>query len=486
MAMKVATMRRKRMKKNKQRIDQKYSIFVQSQLNSLNFTESEATSDNDDEKDDDNMDMTEKAENIFNRFTEVKKLQKDYPIIFAYFPQDIIKLFDRRLKQTYLNLHDEMLELAAVETSTKPLKRKITIARALSALDDFAQPNCKFCKLFLKHQTKLYGDIIDIEPVLEAIEEHEYPTVASELFRIQQNIDDPNMKRAFDNIKISLSRSLNTLAKSTLKKVLLLGEDEVDLNRVTKLVDNLGHIKEAQHFVIQFVDEVAQKEIEKTADKTKFAIRRWMKVVLDTFDASVNALNFLEAENKITLVQRIVDILGDYCEPAPLDSEGDVKKGQEGNGNEKTDTIISVKKLRKRIEKKLQEIVDKYKNIHLVGHTFNPYASFPPREIYEKLYTIMNKGALYKDKWKEIENDIILKIRQLIVAREKVGALRPWEIGSYIRLCRTVLTVLPDHMKNMLEEEIRQSEKYVLYEMEIAGAVAEIVDNKNVNELINF
>ncbi|ETO36876.1 hypothetical protein RFI_00186, partial [Reticulomyxa filosa] len=466
-----------------------YSIFVQSQLNSLNFTESEATSDNDDEKDDDNMDMTEKAENIFNRFTEVKKLQKDYPIIFAYFPQDIIELFDRRLKQTYSNLHDEMMKLAAVETSTKPLKRKITIARALSALDDFAQSNCKFRELFLKHQTELYGNVIDIKPVLEAIEKHEYPTVASELLRIQQNIDDPNMKRAFDNIKISLSRFLNTLAKSTLKKVLLLGDDEVDLNRVTELVDNLGHIKEAQHLVIQFVDEVAQKEIEKTADKTKFAIGRWMKVVLDTFDASVNALNFLEAENKITLVQRIVDILGDYCEPAPLDSEGDVKKGQEGNGNEKTDTIISrVEKLRKRIENKLQEIVDKYKNIHLVGHTFNPYASFPPREIYEKLYTIMNKGALYKDRWKEIENDIILKTRQqLIEAREKVGALRPWEIGSYIRLCRTVLTVLPDHMKNMLEEEIRQSEKDVLYEMEIAeGAVAEIVDNKNANDINQF
>ncbi|ETO11727.1 hypothetical protein RFI_25654, partial [Reticulomyxa filosa] len=169
------------------------------------------------------------------------------------------------------------------------------------------------------------------------------------------------------------------------------GEDEVDLNRVTKLVDNLGHIKNARHLVIQFVDEVAQREIEK---------KQWMKVVLDTLDASVNTLNFFGgAKNKITLVQRIVDILGDYCEPAPLDNEGDVKKGQEGNGNERNrDTIM-----RKRIENKLQEIVDKYTSIHLIGHTFNPYASFPPREMYEQLCTIMNKGALYKDRWKEIE-----------------------------------------------------------------------------------
>ncbi|ETO30347.1 hypothetical protein RFI_06773 [Reticulomyxa filosa] len=466
----------------------KYSIFVQSQLNSLNFTESEATSNNDDEKDDDSIGMIEKVESIFNRFTEVKKLQKDYPIIFAYFPQDIIELFDKRLKKMYLDLHDEMMKLAALE-STKPLKRKIAIARALSVLDDFAQSNYKFRELFLDYQTKIYKDVIDIKQVLEAIEKHEYPTVASELIRILQNIEDPNVKRAFGNIKISLSRSLNTLAKSTLKKVLLLGEDEVDLKKVTELVDDLGYIKDAQHLVIQFVDEVAQKEIEKTANKTKFAIGRWMKVVLDTFDASVNALNFLEAENKIMLVQRIVDILGDYCEPAPLDSEKDVKKGQEGNGNERTETITSrVGKLRKRIENKLQEIVDKYTGIDLTGHTFNPYASSPPREIYEKLYTIMNKGALYKDKWKEIENNIILKIRkQLIEAREKVGTLRTWEIDSYIRLCRTVLTVLPDHMRNMLEEEINQGEKDISHETEIAaGAVAKIVDNKNINDINQF
>ncbi|ETO21276.1 hypothetical protein RFI_15929, partial [Reticulomyxa filosa] len=464
----------------------KYSIFVQSQLNSLNFIESTATLENDN----DNMDMIEKVENILNQLTEVQKLQKDYPTIFTHFPQDIIELFNKRLKQTYLNLHDEMMKLAAVETSTKPLKKKIAVAKILSALDDFAQPNNKFRELFVKYQTKIYDDAIDIEPILEAIRKHEYPTIVSELLRIQQNIDDPNVKRAYGNVRASLSRFLNTLARTTLRKVFLLGENDVDLDKVTELMDNLEQIKDAQQFVIQFVDEVTQKEIERTADKTKSAIGGWMEGVLETFDASVNALNFLEAEKKIRLVRRVVHILGDYCDPVPLDSSGNnMTRKVEDNGKGETGTIISrIDKLEKKIEAKLKGILNRYKKIQLAGSTFNPYSSYPPREIYAKLGKVMSGCAMYEDTWREIEDDIIQKIRnQLEDAREKVGTLRPWEMFASVRLCKTVLNVLPDHMKSTLEGEIKECEQDLVYEMNNAEeTVSEVLKTRDVNDINQF
>ncbi|ETO12089.1 hypothetical protein RFI_25290, partial [Reticulomyxa filosa] len=171
------------------------------------------------------------------------------------------------------------------------------------------------------YQIKIYDNVIDIKPVLEAIERNQCAAVASDMSRIQQNIEDPNVKRAFNNIITSLSRLLNNLVKGTLRKVLFLGENDVDINKNYK---NCTTICYSIH------------------------IRRWIEVALNTFDA----LNFSEGEKKITLIRRVVDILDGYGEPIPLDDNDRNKKGQERNGKEKAGTIMGrADKLRKTIEK---------------------------------------------------------------------------------------------------------------------------------------
>ncbi|ETO08112.1 hypothetical protein RFI_29278 [Reticulomyxa filosa] len=237
---------------------QKYSIFVKNQINSLTLIESGTTPSSDEKKDNNNdidTNMIEEVGDVSNGLTEVKKLQKDYPTIFAYFPQDIIGQFDKRLKRMYVNLSDEMMGLT-MEANSTLLKRKIAIAKAFSELDDFAQPNHKFHDLFSTYQNKIYSDEIEIKPALEAIKNRRYSTVGTKMYELEQ-IDDPNKKKAFKDIKTSWSRDLYTLAKKI--KVLPLEESEVDIKNLKELKNNLEYIKEA-HNASQFMNEMAKKK----------------------------------------------------------------------------------------------------------------------------------------------------------------------------------------------------------------------------------
>ncbi|ETO33243.1 hypothetical protein RFI_03864 [Reticulomyxa filosa] len=459
---------------------QHYSKFVQSQLNSLDFTESAVSESGDNTK------IIEKVEIIFNRLNEVKKLEKSS--IFAYFPEDMLEQFEIKLRQTHQKMADEMLKLDR-DTNTKPLRIKIVVASALSALDDFAKPNYKFKDLYMKYQDKIYNDTIDTKPVLDAIKEHRYSTVAAEMFRIKQNIDDPKIERVFNDIKNALSRSLNDLARTTLMKVLLLGENDVDLTGVTKLVDHLEWMKDAQQFALTFVDEVVQRDIERMQENTKSAIGKWMEAILDTMDASVSALNFLEAENKIRLVRRIISILGDYCESISLDDDTKKEQQQKKSGNQNTGKIMScVDKLGKKIETKLKDIVEKYRRIKLEGKQFNPYSSAPPKELYTRLIKVMETTAIYRDTWREIEDDISQKVRnELIEARAKVGNSSSRDSNSSIRLCQSVLNTLPKHMQIMLGEEITHCNDDIKSELDhTTGVVNEVIKSKNIDDINNL
>ncbi|ETN98927.1 hypothetical protein RFI_38560, partial [Reticulomyxa filosa] len=253
-----------------------------------------------------------------------------------------------------------------------------------------------------------------------------------------------------------------------------------------------------KQYVIEFVDEVAQKDFEKKEEDTKAIFQQWMEGVLDSVNTSVNTSNFLEAENKIKLIRRIVGILGDHFKSAPSilpnnDGNGDEgdndtkreeneqRKSGENSGNIKT----RVDTLEKTIENKLKEIVKQYQAIQLKGQTSNPYSSFPPKELYEKLKRVMETNAMYKETWNKIQEDITRKIREFLCdIRDKVGQLNPREIEACTRLCDMVLKTLPKPMKGDLEEEIKGYKDDIRHKIKDAvDTVNEVINTKNLDEI---
>ncbi|ETO33241.1 hypothetical protein RFI_03866 [Reticulomyxa filosa] len=432
----------------------KYSIFVQNQLNSLNLTESGVTPNNDEKKDNNNdgdISTIEEVEGISDRLTEVKKLQKDYPTIFTYFPQDIIEQFDKRLKRMYLDLSDEMTKLAIMEASSALLKRKVTIAKALSELDDFAQPNHKFRDLFLMYQNKIHHDETEIKPVLEAIRNRRYSIVAMKMHELEKT-DDPNKKKSFNEIKTSLSEALYTLAKKI--KVLPLEESEADIKNLNELKNSLEYIKKAQS-AIQFVNEVAKKEIVATMKKVKSDIKKNMETELDAFDRLLTNLKFLDAKKK---------------------SERTKKEGKNGR---KSEIMNRVNQLKNAIENKLKETVDRFKNGSLPKFTSSP----TPNEIYANFIT-----AKYEVEWKEIEDIILKKVRaQLKTACRDTEKESSMQIQHVINQCKTVVAVLPDHMKEMLDKDMKQGETEIKDNMDKAMRNADkALNTKNVDHINHF
>ncbi|ETO08053.1 hypothetical protein RFI_29337, partial [Reticulomyxa filosa] len=127
------------------------------------------------------------------------------------------------------------------------------------------------------------------------------------------------------------------------------------------------------------------------------------------------------------------------------------------------------------------------KEIKLSGCQFNPYASSPPKDLYAKLSKVMESATTsnYKEAWTEIEEDIIKKVRDLLLdARGKVGNLNSRESEACIRLCESVLNSSPEHVQGILKDETQQCREDIKYEIENAlKKVEEVMQNKDIQDI---
>ncbi|ETN99341.1 intracellular protein transport protein USO1, partial [Reticulomyxa filosa] len=458
-----------------------YGEFVQNQLRWLDYTEISSALNTD------TNEFMEKVEVIVSRLYEINKLEKNHPVIFAFFPSDMLRQFYIKLEKTWLNLFDEMMKLEK-QSNLPALKAKLFVTKTLSTLDEYAKPSCKFHDLFLKHQEALFNNVIDTGKVLKAMDEHRYTDVAAEIFKINQRKDgDGQAERVLEELKNPLSCSLRALAKTTMMKVLTLGDNEVDLKNVIKLERQLQAIEDAKKCVFKYVEENTIKEIEKIESETKSSIQVWMLKVVATVKAAINCYNFREAEDKIKLTRKITRILGNYFEQISFDDN------KEEKAKEKIGKIFnSVDQLEQQLQKVLETVVEKYKRIDLKTSDFNPYASNPPKNLYVKLDKVMHTASTYnyKESWDAIEEDITQKVRdQLQEIRKQVKEFDSRKLETRILFCESVLNSLPKHMQEILGDEIKQCNDEVKYEIEnMLKEVEQVIQKRNVqdiNELLN-
>ncbi|ETO01668.1 hypothetical protein RFI_35772, partial [Reticulomyxa filosa] len=453
-----------------------YGEFVQNQLRSLDYTEISSALDTD------TNEFMEKVEVIVNRLYEINKLEKNHHVIFAFFPQDMMKQFHSKLENIWWNLSDDMMKLEK-QSNLPELKSKLFVIKTLIALDDYTKPNCKFRDLFFKHQEALFNNIIDTSKVFKAMDEHRYIDVAAQMFKINQRKDgDVQVERAFEELKNSLSRSLRALAKTTMMKVLTLGDNEVDLENAINLEAQLQAIEDAKNYVFDYVGENTMKEIEKIESETKSSIERWLFKVVAIVKAAINCYNFEEAEEKIKLIRKFTRILGNRFEQTSFDDNKEEKTKEE------TDKISnSIDQLERQLQKVLEEVIEKYKKINLKTSDFNPYASNPPKNLYTKLEKVMHTASTYnyKESWDAVEEDITQKVReQLQEVRKQVKDLNSREVEARIRVCESVLNSLPKHMQEILKEEIKQCHDDIKCDLEHSSKeVEQVIQKKNAQEI---
>ncbi|ETO02833.1 hypothetical protein RFI_34580, partial [Reticulomyxa filosa] len=355
----------------------------------------------------------------------------------------------------------------------------------LIALDDYTKPNCKFRDLFFKHQEALFNNVIDTGKVLKAMDEHRYIDVAAEMSKINQRKDgDAQVERAFEELKNSLSRSLRALAKTTLMRVLTLGDNEVDLENMINLDVQLQTMEDAKNSVFEYADNNTKKEIEKIESETKSSIERWLFKVVAIVKAAIKSYKFWEAEEKIKLVRKVNCILGSHFEQISFDDSKEEKvKGKIFN---------SVDQLEQQLQNVLETVVKKYKNIDLKIAKFNPYVSDPPKNLYAKLDKVMHTASTYnyKESWDAIEEDITQKVRdQLQEIRKQVKEFDWRKLETRVRFCESVLNSLPKHMRKILGDEIKQCHDDIKCDLENSAIEVEQVTQKrnvqDINELLN-
>ncbi|ETO04468.1 hypothetical protein RFI_32928, partial [Reticulomyxa filosa] len=444
-----------------------YAEFVQSQLRSLTFTE---TASSEFEK----MQLMGKVETISNRVNEMMKLEKQHPIIFSYFQQDIMRQFTTKMEQIWFNLSDEMLKLSK-HGNLAALKIKLFVANTLSPLDDYTKPNCKFRSLCTSYQEILLNNVIDTTKVRKAIEDHHYTKVAAEMSKLdQRRNDDIQVEKVFEEVQGDLSCSLKFLSKSTMNEVTILGENDVNYVNIVQLGEKLQWIDDAKCYVAKYVNEQTGQDIKKNENEIKSSLEEWISKIVGTTKAAINSYNFLEAEEKIEHVRRITRLLGSHF------------KQNHCNDN-KEEITNRVNELETALKNELKSVVSKYKEIQLSGAQSNPYALNPPKDLYAKLNKVMQTATTYsyKSTWKEIEEDIIQKIREeLLVARKKHNSD---ESDSCIRICELVANSLPEHMQAILNEEIKRCHEAIKSEIrESIKKVDAVLSKKNACEIVKL
>ncbi|ETO12050.1 hypothetical protein RFI_25326, partial [Reticulomyxa filosa] len=405
---------------------QHYSEMVEKQLKNVDFAEETIQSEEDKTR------ILERVEVIVSRLNEVKKLEKSSAMTYSYFSQDMMEHFHIRLRQTWVNLSEEMMQLAR-ETIVQPLKIKLFIVKALSSLDEYSRLDCKFRDLFMKYQEKLYNNVIETKS------------------------GDSQAAKVFDEVKHSLSRSLKDVAKTTFTKALLLEENTIQL------------------------------------DQHKAIVEKWIDAVLNRVDVFINSQNFLEAENNIAMARKAIQLLGEHFtqnsfEQTKQQDDHDEKKSI-AIVNANINIFQRVDELSKRIEQKLQEIVKHFKTIELANRQSNPYFSNPPSDLYLKLTAVMLMKTFYKQAWDDIQTDITQKIRdQLKQIRDRIGTLLPEQLAREFRLCESVLKSLPKHMQE-LGEEVQRCKEEIQDELDnsikAVKEVIEIKDADRIDDLLN-
>ncbi|ETO08111.1 viral A-type inclusion protein [Reticulomyxa filosa] len=172
----------------------------------------------------------------------------------------------------------------------------------------------------------------------------------------------------------------------------------------------------------------------------------------------------------------MADILRDCYELISSNKETIKKEGKHGR---KSEIMDRVNQLKNTIENKLKETVDRFKNAPLTTYISSP----TPNEIYAKFIT-----AKYENEWKEIEDIIIKEVRaQLETACRDVETESLIQTQHFIRQCKTVMAVLPDHMKEMLNTDIKQSEAEIKDKINKAMRNAdEVLNTKNVDHINYF
>ncbi len=315
-------------------------------------------------------------------------IEKDSPKIFAMFPEDIKKNWEKEIKKTFAELDDKKNALLN-DKDLNLLKSNYEIVKSLRGLDDLYIKGDKFTFLFKELENLMIKWPKDDKKILEILlVNHDYFKASHVTDRLLKGANEVEINMVQHEIKTHILK----LIKDTKYNIHLL--KNINELKLQSIADNLNAISKAGNYVYRHLSETGKTVVSKQIEKVEKTLSAWIEKYLKKINKSMRNKNFEEVEKKSNAIDQLRLILGDHLEKSVI---------------EKITSEL------KNAEIELGRVVKKYKNKKLVEYLIDP-----PKDLCKILKENGKKNNIYLEAYDELKNAIVEKFEKRIEEIQKM------------------------------------------------------------------
>jgi len=256
------------------------------------------------------------AQQVMMHVKEIQFVQACHHLSQLLRPQELMAWFVDKLNEQLEHMQTHMEQLAS-QKRTPELELQLTIAKSLVQFDSIhKRTDVTFAALHQQHRLHLLdNNKTALATALNAIEKHNFSRIRAELNSVSGNIIKGQADYVLEQVRHPLSTSLQHLMTDLRSKIaVLMIPMSHQTNSIQEINTALGVIRRAHTFVLEYLSEETQEELELFVDDEcersanamlRAKIQEWIDFIRRTIEAS----NFEQAEEQIKLLQTVCQLL---------------------------------------------------------------------------------------------------------------------------------------------------------------------------------
>jgi len=362
------------------------------------------------------------VEIMVQRLDMLSNFNEDYPHIYLRF-LPIINNWQNKISQFSSDLQQDIKKIHLAHEPIL-LNQKLKIAKALTKLDKYVTCE-KNKKIHDEYSLKLLS-LFSFDPQ-DLTRCNDY-THAYETLLALDAINDSKLNHKKQKICEQLNESLKTLGEAIEYDVLILPPD-IESKKILSVRNSINKLENARSKLDRYINEDTRKVLIGCRERIKKSISDRLTKFLDSINASIEGMAFLEAEEKCDTINVVEKLIGNYCDEQVRNS------------------ILNV---HNDLDSKLKKVIENYLKMDITNYVY-----YPPKNIYEELMKVNRRHTKYINAWEQISRHIIYVFKGEL-EKCKQCTTTP---NSHLRHLNTALKSLPVDMKLIFEDDLKYAEE---------------------------
>ena len=401
---------------------------------------------------------------LFKRFKELTHVRAHFPIVFDFFPKDILSAYFERLAHQ----HDELSERIPALFMLGDLAEhhvKLTLAKKLSLFDGFLEGTSRsYRELYVEQRKAMDTALQNIPSLNQHMAQHDYYALASALHLLDRKAEqgDAGSRKTLETAKRSLARHLTDYITEVINIATLFGYD-MNAENIQPLLEGVNRLMQAKQFLIEYIeDEPLKLRLEQAPNEISTTVGEGVTQFLQALDAAIKSNDFEEVENRKTAAKKIRSMLKGVVQSQLLEQMQNIDKNVENQLLKIVSRYVPSISRYQNKESEPGEPGEEYKEERENGHAamssspadLSVYRLYPPRDVLENLKKVHGKHSMYKRCYDNLRKDIDTRLREEIAKLERYN---PIDKKKKERDLKAVIRSLSEDLQTSLSAELENT-----------------------------